>query len=72
MKREIKMTVAGGVKRLERGQLMERPAPSCWPIRGVWLSLQPFLDDEPVDPIRFAEGSINPAKRLRKSIPIEV
>jgi imidazolonepropionase-like amidohydrolase len=53
--RAIRIAVAGGVKCIEHGQLMDEPTARLLADKGIWLCLQPFLDDE--DAIPFPEGS---------------
>jgi imidazolonepropionase-like amidohydrolase len=47
---------------IEHGQLMDEATAETMADRGVWLSLQPFLDDE--DAIPYPQGSPNRAKQL--------
>jgi imidazolonepropionase-like amidohydrolase len=58
----IRMAISAGVKCIEHGQLIDEPTAKLLAEKGVWLSLQPFLDDE--DAIPFPEGSSNRAKQL--------
>jgi imidazolonepropionase-like amidohydrolase len=53
--RAIRIAVAGGVKCIEHGQLMDEPTARLLSDKGIWLCLQPFLDDE--DAVPFPEGS---------------
>jgi len=48
--RAIQMAVAGGVRCVEHGQLMDEATAALLAERGVWLCLQPFLDDEDAIP----------------------
>jgi imidazolonepropionase-like amidohydrolase len=61
--RAIRTAVAAGVKSIEHGQLMDDATAKLLAEKGVWLSLQPFLDDQ--DAMPFPEGSINRAKQLQ-------
>jgi imidazolonepropionase-like amidohydrolase len=60
--RAIQVAIAGGVRCIDHGQLIDEPTAKLMAEKGIWLSLQPFLDDE--DAIPFAEGSLNRAKQL--------
>jgi imidazolonepropionase-like amidohydrolase len=53
--RAIKTAVTAGVRCVEHGQLMDVETAKMMADQGVWLSIQPFLDDE--DAIPFPEGS---------------
>ncbi len=44
--RAIQMAVAAGVKCIEHGQLIDEPTAKLLADKGIWWSLQPFLDDE--------------------------
>jgi imidazolonepropionase-like amidohydrolase len=44
--RAIRIAVAAGVKCIDHGHLIDEPTAELLAQRGVWLSLQPFLDDE--------------------------
>ena len=48
--RAIQMAVAGGVRCVEHGQLMDDATAAMLAERGIWLCLQPFLDDEDAIP----------------------
>lgn len=48
--RAIRAAVAAGVKCIEHGQLMDDPTAKLLAEKGIWLSLQPFLDDEDANP----------------------
>jgi imidazolonepropionase-like amidohydrolase len=61
--RAIRAALAGGVKCIEHGQLMDEASARLIAEKGVWLCLQPFLDDD--DAIPYPEGSINRAKQLK-------
>lgn len=59
--RGIRRAVEAGVKSIEHGHLIDEPTAKLMAERGVWWSLQPFLDDEDANP---KEG----AARLRQMI----
>lgn len=59
----IQTAIRAGVKCIEHGQLMDEATAKIMADKGVWLSMQPFLDDE--DAIPFPEGSPNRAKQLQ-------
>jgi imidazolonepropionase-like amidohydrolase len=59
----IQTAIRAGVKCIEHGQLMDEETAKIMAEKGIWLSLQPFLDDE--DAVPFPEGSINRAKFLQ-------
>ena len=61
--RAIRTAVRAGVRCIEHGQLLDEETARILADRGVWLSLQPFLDD--ADAPRFPEGSPNRAKQLQ-------
>jgi imidazolonepropionase-like amidohydrolase len=44
----IQQAVAAGVKCIEHGQLIDEPTAKLLADKGIWWSLQPFLDDEDV------------------------
>ncbi|MDF3936364.1 metal-dependent hydrolase family protein [Pseudomonas citronellolis] len=56
----IRMAVEAGVKCIEHGQLIDEPTLKLLAERKVWLSLQPFLEDE--DAIPTVPGSDNERK----------
>jgi imidazolonepropionase-like amidohydrolase len=58
--RAIRRSVEAGVKCIDHGQLIDEPTMKLLAERGVWLSLQPFLEDE--DAIPTAPGSDNERK----------
>jgi imidazolonepropionase-like amidohydrolase len=60
--RAIQRSIAAGVLSIEHGQLMDEATAQMMADQGIWLSLQPFLDDE--DAIPYPEGSPNRAKQL--------
>jgi len=59
----IRTAIAGGVKCIEHGQIMDEDSAKLMAEKGVWLSLQPFLDNDFANP--FPEGSIQRAKQLQ-------
>lgn len=48
--RAIRRAVEAGVKSIEHGQLLDEDSVKLIAERDVWLSLQPFLDDEDANP----------------------
>jgi imidazolonepropionase-like amidohydrolase len=60
--RAIRFAVEAGVKAIEHGQLLDDATAKLLADRGVWLSLQPFLDDE--DAIPFPPKSASRAKQV--------
>jgi imidazolonepropionase-like amidohydrolase len=48
--RAVQMAIAAGVKCVEHGQLLDDQTAELMAAKGVWWSLQPFLDDEDVPP----------------------
>jgi imidazolonepropionase-like amidohydrolase len=63
--RAIQKAIRAGVKSIEHGQLMDEETARMIAENDVWLSIQPFLDDEDVNP--YPEGSENRASQLRVS-----
>lgn len=61
----IKRAVAAGVQCIDHGQLADEETAKLMAEKGVWWSMQPFLDDE--DANRFPEGSPNRKKQLAMS-----
>jgi imidazolonepropionase-like amidohydrolase len=59
----IKAAIRAGVKCIEHGHLADEEAAREMAKKGIWWSLQPFLDDEDATP--FPEGSPNRAAQLR-------
>ena len=49
--RAIRQAVAAGVKCVEHGQLIDEPTAKLLADKGIWWSLQPFLDDEDASPL---------------------
>lgn len=58
----MQQAIRAGVGAIEHGQLMDAATAALMAERGVWLSLQPFLDDEDANP--YPEGSPNRLKQL--------
>jgi imidazolonepropionase-like amidohydrolase len=61
--RAIQTAIRAGVKSIEHGQLMDEATAQIMAEKGIWLSIQPFLDDEDANP--YPEGSDNRAKQLK-------
>ena len=61
--RAIQTAVRAGVRCIEHGQLLDEATARLLADKGIWLCLQPFLDDEDAAP--FPEGSDNRAKQLQ-------
>lgn len=59
----MQAAIRAGVKCIEHSQLMDEETARIIAEKGIWLSLQPFLDD--ADAIPFPEGSINRIKQLQ-------
>jgi len=57
--RAIRQAVAAGVKCIEHGHLIDEPTAKLLADKGIWWSLQPFLDDEDVP-------AMSPASRKKK------
>jgi imidazolonepropionase-like amidohydrolase len=47
----IRQALAAGVKCIEHGQLIDEPTAKLLADKGIWWSLQPFLDDEDASPL---------------------
>jgi imidazolonepropionase-like amidohydrolase len=58
----IQQAIRGGVRCIEHAQLADEATMRMMRERGIWLCLQPFLDDE--DAIPFPPNSPNRAKQL--------
>ncbi len=56
----IQTAIAAGVKSIEHGQLIDEETARLMAEKGIWLSLQPFLDDEDAIP----QAPKNKAKQL--------
>ncbi|OLL30299.1 hydrolase [Burkholderia sp. SRS-W-2-2016] len=65
MPRAIATAVRGGVRCIEHGQLMDENTAKLLADEGIWISLQPFLDDE--DAIFFPAGSPSRLKQIEMS-----
>lgn len=61
----ITTAINAGVKCIDHGQLIDEPTARLMAEKGIWLSLQPFLDDEDSNP--HPEGSANRKKQLEMS-----
>lgn len=59
--RAVRQAIEAGVKCIDHGQLLDDATAKLMAEKGVWWSLQPFLDDRPS---AFAEGSANRIKQL--------
>jgi imidazolonepropionase-like amidohydrolase len=57
--RAIRQAVAVGVKCIEHGHLIDEPTAKLLADKGIWWSLQPFLDDEDAWPL------LNPVSRQK-------
>ena len=55
----IQRAIAAGVKVIEHGHLMDEPTAELMARKGIWLSFQPFTDDESAAPLP-------PANRARQ------
>lgn len=60
--RAVQMAIRSGVKSIEHGQLIDEETARMIAEKGVWLSMQPFLDDEDANP--YPEGSPNRESQL--------
>lgn len=59
--RAVRQAIEAGVKCIDHGQLLDEPTVKLMAERGVWWSLQPFVDDGHSP---YAEGSPNRIKQL--------
>lgn len=59
----IQRAIAAGVKCIEHGNLMDEVSAKLMADKGIWLSIQPFLDDEDATP--FPPNSPNRARQLQ-------
>lgn len=59
--RAIRQAIEAGVKCIDHGQLTDDATAKLMAQKGVWWSLQPFVDDQPS---AFAEGSASRIKQL--------
>jgi imidazolonepropionase-like amidohydrolase len=57
----VRQAIEAGVKCIDHGQLLDEPTAKLMAEKGIWWSLQPFLDDSPSP---FPDGSPNRAKQL--------
>ncbi|MNR76093.1 hypothetical protein D3C72_67480 [compost metagenome] len=60
--RAIQTAIRGGVRNIDHGQLIDEETAKIMAQKGIWLNMQPFLDDEDANP--YPEGSNNRAKQL--------
>jgi imidazolonepropionase-like amidohydrolase len=60
--RAVRQAIEAGVRVIEHGHLLDEPTIQLMAEKGIWISLQPFLQDE--DMIPFPEGSGARAKQL--------
>ena len=61
--RAIQTAIRAGVKSIEHGQLLDEETARMMAENDVWLSIQPFLDDEDANP--YPEGSDSRRKQLQ-------
>ena len=61
----IQKAIRAGVKCIDHGQLADEESAKLMAEKGIWWSMQPFLDDE--DAIPFPEGSANRKKQVQMS-----
>jgi imidazolonepropionase-like amidohydrolase len=59
--RAVRQAIEAGVKCIDHGHLLDDATAKLMADKGIWWSLQPFMDDEPTS---FAEGSPNRIKQL--------
>ena len=59
--RAVRQAIEAGVRCIDHGQLLDEATAKLMAEKGVWWSLQPFLDDRPSP---HAEGSANRRKQL--------
>ena len=59
--RAVRQAIEAGVKCIDHGQLLDDATAKLMAEKGIWWSLQPFVDD---GPSAFAEGSPNRKKQL--------
>jgi imidazolonepropionase-like amidohydrolase len=59
----VQTAIQAGVKCIEHGQLIDEPTAKLMAEKGVWLSMQPFLDDEDANP--YPEGTESRRKQLQ-------
>jgi imidazolonepropionase-like amidohydrolase len=58
----IQRSIAAGARCIDHGHLMDEATARLMAEKGIWLSIQPFLDDEDANP--FPPGSQERAKQL--------
>jgi imidazolonepropionase-like amidohydrolase len=58
----VRQAIEAGVRCIDHGQLLDEATAKLIAEKGVWWSLQPFLDDGPSP---FPDGSPNRAKQLQ-------
>lgn len=58
----VQTAIEAGVRVIDHGQLLDEETAKIMADKGIWWSMQPFLDDE--DSIPFPEGSANRTKQL--------
>ncbi len=59
----IQRAIAAGVRCIDHGHLMDEATAKLMADKGIWLSIQPFLDDE--DATQFPPGSIQQYKKAQ-------
>lgn len=59
--RAVRQAIEAGVRCIDHGQLLDDATAKLMAEKGVWWSLQPFIDDNPSS---FPEGSANRKKQL--------
>lgn len=59
--RAVRQAIEAGVKCIDHGQLLDEATAKLMAEKGIWWSLQPFIDDKPSP---FPEGSANRRKQL--------
>ena len=60
--RAVRQAIEAGVRCIDHGQLLDEATAKLMAEKGVWWSLQPFVDDRPSP---FPEGSANRRKQLQ-------
>ncbi len=60
--RAIRQAIAAGVKCIDHGHLIDEPTAKLLARKGIWWSLQPFLDDEDQSPLT---NPVSQAKALQ-------
>ena len=60
--RAVRQAIEAGVKCIDHGQLLDEATAKLMAEKGIWWSLQPFVDDRPSP---FPEGSANRVKQLQ-------